>query len=704
MSGDSGRITLGGAEAGVDFETEHGTIIRLGSRRLALELVSERGLARNFALLVPLPHLRAHFIWGHLQRLGRAEVGADGQRAHLHWEGLESAQGHFDIRISLELAVHGGEVAFRWRVDNRSGFTVEELRGPVIGGLAPPAQAEGWRLHWPDNRGMGQEWRFYRQFPGSYLGPADPVWATSYPGSMSMPWVDLYDRVSGTGVYFGVHRAEPRRAAMVAEITPGTTYAAGGQVWPKAERIGEPVAASLAWATFAFVPPHHTFDNGDVVLAFHHGDWSAGADRFRAWYDQALPPPRTTGWLHAADAWQSTIISYPEDTIGYRFADLPRMARVARAHGIGVLQIDGWDIGGIDRGYPQYTPDPRLGTAGELRAAIAACQAIGVRVLLFSNLQMVHLETPWWSQELHRYAIQDPFGNRHNGSGWEYGTLLGLQGEAVPRMVPANPAHPRFAAIIGEQLLEMARLGAAGTQIDKLVNPGEVDWHPDLAERRGVSHQEGILAVLERFAAEARALVPEFDVASESHWDRMVPHMSATYSRFFGPQHSPDFAHTFPEVRQSCCVTGPCDFNLVNNCLRYGHVINLEGRCLHGTAADMPVTARYAAAVLDVRRSLRAVLWDGRMRLPEAAGTRLDHDGLLQGHFTSRDGGSAALVLNHWDEAPRGAHIQELAGRTSGDVVVLTPGAAARRTTLPADVRVEPEQVVVVLAGEAVVP
>lgn len=694
-------ISVGTDQARVELDPEHGCILSLRSPRRGIELVGERRLARNFALLVPLPGLRAHYVWGHQQQLTCVEGGDGGQRARLVWQGLQSAQGRFDIGLTLDITVSGPEIAFHWTLENRSGFTVEELRGPVIGGLYQPEERDDWRLHWPDNRGMGQEWLFYRQFPGSYLGPADPVWATSYPGSMSMPWIDLYSRKRGAGIYFGVHRGEPRRAAMVAEITPGTNYAARGQVWPSAERIGVPVAASLGWSTFAFAQPHSTFDNGDVVLAFHDGDWSAAADRFRAWYDQALPAPRTDGWLRAADAWQSTIISYPEDTIGYRFADLPRMARIARDHGISVLQIDGWDIGGIDRGYPQYTPDPRLGTGEELRAAIAACRELGVRVMLFSNLQWVNLETSWWADELHRYAICDPFGNRHNGSGWEYGTILGLQGEAVPRMVPANPAHPRFAEIIVDQLLNTARLGAPATQIDKLVNPAQVDYHPDLAARRGVSQQEAIVAVLERFAAQARAMVPEFDIASESHWDRMVPFMSATYSRFFGQSHIPDFAHTFPEVRQSCCVTGPSDFNLVNNCLRYGHIVNIEGRCLHGTAEDMPVTARYTAAALELRRSLRHVLWDGRMQLASVPGTRIDHDGVLDGRFVSADGGTTAVVLNHWEDAAKRVSVREIGGRDGGEVTVHSVGAAPRRTSLPAELTVEPDQVLVVVGESA---
>jgi len=61
-------------------------------------------------------------------------------------------------------------------------------------------------------------------------------------------------------------------------------------------------------------------------------------------------------------AWQSTIISNCEDVVLHRFKDLPRLAADAKKYGVTTFEILGWNIGGIDRGYPQYVPDPPLGT------------------------------------------------------------------------------------------------------------------------------------------------------------------------------------------------------------------------------------------------------------------------------------------------------------------------------------------------------
>ena len=58
---------MGSADARIELDEQYGCILSLRTRRHGVELVQERRLARNFSLLVPLPHLRAHFIRGHAQ-------------------------------------------------------------------------------------------------------------------------------------------------------------------------------------------------------------------------------------------------------------------------------------------------------------------------------------------------------------------------------------------------------------------------------------------------------------------------------------------------------------------------------------------------------------------------------------------------------------------------------------------------------------
>ncbi len=85
--------------------------------------------------------------------------------------------------------------------------------------------------------------------------------------------------------------------------------------------------------------------------------------------------------------------------------DLPKLAADAKKYGVTTCEILGWDIGGIDRGYPQYRPDPRLGTPEEFRQALAEVKKIGVHPLIFANIQVADTATPLFNQQLYRYVL-----------------------------------------------------------------------------------------------------------------------------------------------------------------------------------------------------------------------------------------------------------------------------------------------------------
>ena len=696
-------MRIGSDAVEIEIEPEHGRFIDISHRRLGICLVGERRLAENWRLLVPLDGWRGHSILGSEQRVSHIEPSPDGRSAVITWSGLRSSAGEFDITVRLEVAVDGDDARFGLEVENRSGATVEEAIFPAIGGMANSRERGDWRLHHANNGGAGTEWPVFDEFPGTYLGPAAPVWFRGYPRHMSMPWVDLYDRSRRRGVMLA--NLDPRPAAaysmVFAQLFPCSNWRGGRQFWPERAQAGdEPVGMTLAWACFPFLQPGRAWTSPPVALHFHEGTWYAAADHYRAWFDRTIPHPidKSSSWLARQDAWQSTIISYPEGTVGYRFEDLPGLAAAARKAGIGVLQIDGWDQGGIDRDYPIYLPDPRLGTADDLRAAIRACRAQGVEVLLFANLQFAHIETEWWRDELHRYAVRDPRGHAKNSMGWEYHTLLGLDNQCESRMVAVDPAHPELDRIIQGQLMGVARLGPAGMQIDKLGAAGGIDYSTDLAQPRDEAFVGGVWRSLERFLTRARAENPGFCLAAESHWDRVIPLVDASYSRFFSEEHLPTTGYTFPEYRQTCCIVGHYDLGLVNNCLRYGHVVNVEARCLHGSADDAPLLAAYVAEALALRRSLQDVLWQSRVAEPVGIEVSGDDD-VRFGLHRSRIGPRSALVLNHFARETRTAKI-DLPGERTATAAIHRPGRPPQQVSVPFEVSLEQDQVAIAVWGD----
>lgn len=685
----------------IEIEPEHGRIVRFVHEPLAINLIQEPRLAENFRLLLPLPYYRAHYVIGKEQAL--TELSVDGSVCRLVWNEIKTAQGHFDIEVVQTIRLDGDDAIFSIEVHNRSPYIVEEVFNVALGGLANAAEKDDWRFHYANWGGMGSEWSFYDTFPGTYLGPSYPVWTAMYHKDLSMPWVSIYNPTARKGVYVGNHDREVRYSMAYAQLFPSTVYRKPGgpgvernvaQGWPDAALASDtPIGLTLAWNNFPFLKQNDHWSGPPIVFHFHEGTWWAAAEYYRRWYDTHTTFDKSGSWLAYEDAWQSTIISYPDDTIGFRFADLPEIARHAKACGINVIQIDGWDIGGLDRGYPQYQPDPRLGSWNDLADAIRTCMEMGVYVLIFTNLQWINIETDWYKDRLHRYAMLDPHGNARGGMGWEYNTNLGLNKQPIYRMVPGNLMYPEFRQIILDQLQNVVRMGAPGTQIDKVAAMWELDYSPDNPVTPDRASMLGVLESMEAYYQQARAANADYRIAAEAHWDRLIPFVDAAYARFFAMDHTPTFGVTFPEYRQTCCITGDYDYGLVNNCLRFGHIINIEARCIHGTVADVPELGRYIAEALRIRRDLRDVLWDSRLVEPldvEVNAPAALYFSLHQSRTNTR----MALVLNHFE--PTGLNAM-VAYSEATEATIYRPFREAEKRPLPMQLEVPANEFVVVV-------
>lgn len=682
----------------LEFEPERGRIVAIEDSKRGISLIGEQALAENFRLMMPLPELRAHYIRGDEQKLASFAVG-DG-RAELVWRDLTSSQGRFDIEYRLTIEIQEDAVVFASAVVNRTGHVIEEVFTPALGGMANPSERHDWNLIHATWSGTARQWEFYHNCQNVYLGPEKPTGYISYPG-VAMPWLDLYHKNGRKGVYFSPEDPQPRQGAWVFQLSPGADWRRDW-VWPDADVLGQPVGMTMAWVNLAFVQPGATFQSPPVAVRFHDGGWYEAAGLYRRWFDQHFTIDRTGQWLDREDAWQSTIISYPDDVIGYRFADLPRLAEAALSAGIRVLQIDGWDVGGLDRSFPDYRPDPRLGTPEELKAALAQCRAMGVRTLLFSNLQVAHIDTDWYRRELHRYAWRDPRGDEGDTIGWEYNTVTGQVAGTKTRMRFCNPAHEPFARLMLDAYKGIADLGADGTQVDKVgcglnIFFGGPDYHPDLRHiPLDLNGTQPMIDMFIRHSEAGRSVNPDYCIASETHWDRLIPMVNASYARQWyedGPQ---IVAATFPEYRQTCCITGPSDFALVANCLRFGHIINIEARCLHGSCSDVPQMRDFVAAALRLRRSLMDLLWDSRLVDPYPTEVEADAGVKYCLHASRVREGGLALVMNHFDDMPRKARVA-FPQRPSGTATIYSILGQPRRVQLPSDVEIAPNEVAVVV-------
>ena len=193
-----------------------------------------------------------------------------------------------------------------------------------------------------------------------------------------------------------------------------------------------------------FTLPGKSFDGSTVVLRVVDGDWHAAGRVYRDWFEKTFGICKPSDcWIRRESFFQMTMFELPEGTICYRFKDIPQWAKDAKDHGVNSLMISGWQHGGHDNGYPDYTPDPRLGTWQELEDGIKACHALGMKVYFFVNYQQVMLDFDWYKKELSKYREWGPNGEITWNVGWGMGTLWARM-DHPKRMTGADPAFPRI--------------------------------------------------------------------------------------------------------------------------------------------------------------------------------------------------------------------------------------------------------------------
>src|SRR6202023_1088800 len=118
------------------------------------------------------------------------------------------------------------------------------------------------------------------------------------------------------------------------------------------------------------------------------------------------------------------------------------------------------DNGGIDRGYPQYHPDPRLGKPEEFRKALADMRAIGVHPLIFANIQWADTATPLFHKTVKQYAVEGRWAPDWLVTGWGEGTISARAGLTQSNMTWISASHPAFRKLLMDQYLGLVRNGA----------------------------------------------------------------------------------------------------------------------------------------------------------------------------------------------------------------------------------------------------
>jgi hypothetical protein len=360
-------------------------------------------------------------------------------------------------------------------------------------------------------------------------------------------------------------------------------------------------------------------------------------------------------------------------------------------------------MGGIDRGYPQYRPNPRLGTPEEFKKALADIRALGVHPLIFSNVQFADTATPLFRDYLKQFAVEGRWAPDFELHGWGEGTISARSGLTKSNMTLVSPAYPAYRKFLIDQYLELVREGADGFQFDKTNSLAALDFNPHLPVSPDKSLPQGLIDIFQELIPAARAINPNFAIASEIWFDRVLPYVDVSYMRMGTvDMDSTAFRYTFPEWTATIFGESPGDINPMNNGMRYGLVWDLAPRH-YNDSADEPLTrplAQYVSELIRIRKEFEDLLFFGRFNdtigVAVQGGPDIRYSVFKSMNPVSKD---VASVIVNFGDTPESATVS--IDGASGEVVVAAPDLPDRHAALPLRISIPPHRLVVVVKRAA---
>jgi hypothetical protein len=683
------------------LEPNTGNLVGIRWKKPETEIIQAPLLGENFRLLLPRPHYQANYFLSSEQRVNRIEEHPDGVTCY--YDALRNAREVVNVKVKYDIRAVESRVEFSIEVENSTDLPLAEVYYAIIGGL----QGVGNRLD-TDSLvpGLAEGTPYgnlapaiFNDFHGYDLGIRYDATGFTYPGAMQMGWAEFYNRKTGLGLYYANHDPVSRLSALYMELRPFTKGAVKGDDWPTPADLppGEPIGLTMGWLFFPY-SKGSTFHSGPMALAVHQGDWHEGSEFYRQWFDQHFQVRRPPNWLRKEMAWQSVIISNPEDVVLYKFKDLPKLAADAKKYGVTTFEILGWNVGGIDRGYPQYTPDPRLGTPEEFRAALRDIKREGVHPLTFANIQVADTAIPQFKGNLERFTVRGRWAPDFPAFGWGEGTIAGRMGLVRSNMTLVSPAHPEFRASLLDQFAQLVKDGADGFQLDKTNALGTLDFNPRLTVPPDRSFTEEMLSTLKETVERMREVNPDFALASEIFWDRSFPYVDVSYVRMASiDMPSPALRYTFPEWTSTICAESPGDFNIVNNGMRYGLVWAVQPRH-YNDSMDEPLTrplSKYVQELIRIRAKHKDLLFLGRFRDTRGAEVKASEH-VRYSVFEGMNGPGKACVVVNFGSQEETAEVTWPSGE--GRLVeILKPFQADATGNLPVKLKLAPRTCAVIV-------
>ncbi len=423
-----------------------------------------------------------------------------------------------NITITCTFELSGDELHCSAYLANNSEFQINSFDFPMIGGIGNMDASKNF-LYWPNRPGE------------RYLNPAElkNTFKGQYPCGMSMQWFEYGNDTQG--LYFASLDQSLQTTGM--SVVP------------------EPDSKTLTFGMtkYPFIGCGEQWNSANYVISPHVGDWHTSADRYRRWAKTWMRQQSVPDWIQKTNGWFLVILKQQNGNLMWRYPEIPQILPIAKKEGLDFLSLFGWGIGGHDHLYPDYSPDPNMGNAVDIRASIEAVHRNGGKVVLYTNGQLVDTTADYYQTIGKKYAAMQWNGEHYtqhwkkykNHSGYKHALMCQTTQEWSNKML---------------ELAEYIHgLGSDGVMYDQIgmgsapfcFDPTHNHNSPALATGPGILHN------FQRIQEHFRTVDPDFAVLSEGVTDAFGHFVDFTHGSGRGYMYNSIafpalFRYTFPEI------------------------------------------------------------------------------------------------------------------------------------------------------------
>lgn len=476
------ELRLNGLEIGIDEQT--GSVVSLRHPQVGAILQAGQGTAGLLDVAYPVKSFGPMRL---NSRSSRAQISADAQGATITWDplgpsrkGFALPEGKVVARVILRAAPDNRSAILECRIENRSSMPVPQVMFPDLHGLQPLDGLEGTELRFA----RGVERPFAEPVKPPHDAPfyVDRGWKlhapAGYYGLNALRWLDFGSLRGGLSV-FQKKWADAREPAVRTSRSEA-----------------DPHSLRLLWEHKAEIAPGASWTSGEFWLTPHPGGWAKGIEVFRRWVREVNPPRELPGHIRESigymSIWLIQELESDPSRAAFRYADLPRVAEDARAHGI--FEIVPW-------GWCRYfrLPIPLrldLGSEQDLIAAIRAAKALGVTIAPFTS---VHNMMP---ESAARYGVKAGSGN------WTY------HPELIPNFRPFyNNALSGGWVDAGNKAWQQDVLAELTRWVERGMT--SISWD-QFSNRTDAGGHSGMVALIQKVRELARRKDPQSSFSGES--------------------------------------------------------------------------------------------------------------------------------------------------------------------------------------------